>query len=287
MTASSGVLVLERPSSRVVVAAHLGGAIREFQWHAQDVLRPAAGDAVSDPFAMACFPMVPFVNRVAHGRFGFAGRAVQLERNWSEDAHPIHGQGWRASWNVTASDATSATLRFEGGGDDWPWRYASEQSFRLSARGLSIELSLENLSSASMPSMLGLHPYFPQAARARLQAQLPRVWRTDHAALPAQETETPEAWRFEPARPLDAVALDHCFSGWNGHAVLEWPERIITLRAPRCAFLHVYAPRGRDFFCIEPQSGPAGALARDAHEASILAPGERIAIDVHFEVAAR
>jgi aldose 1-epimerase len=287
MTANAGVLVLERRASRLIVLSHLGAAVREFRWRDQDVLRPAPPGASDDPFTMACFPMVPFVNRIAHGRFRFAGRSVQLERNWSEDPHPLHGQGWRASWDVTATTPTSATLRFEGGGDDWPWRYACEQRFRLSVDELSVELSLENLSDSPMPSMLGLHPYFPHAAQARLHAQLPRVWRTNGSALPVQEIDTPRAWRFDPPRAVGAVPLDHCFCGWNGHAVLEWPERIVTVRAPGCAFLHVYAPQGRDFFCIEPQNGAPGALVRNADEASVLAPGARIGIEVRFELAAR
>ncbi len=285
MTADAGVLVLEHRASRLVVASQSGAAIREFKWRDHDILRPAPPGAADDPFETACFAMVPFVNRIAHGRFEFAGRAVQLRRNWSEDPHPIHGQGWRASWDVMAATRSSATLRFEGGGDDWPWRYASEQRFALSADELSIELSLENLSDGPMPSMLGLHPYFPHAAQARLQAHLPRVWLTDRSALPLEEVQTPRPWRFDPPRAVNAVPLDHGFCGWNGHAVLEWPERTVTLHAPACGFLHVYAPRGRDFFCIEPQTGAPGALARNADETSVLAPGERAGIEVRFEVA--
>jgi aldose 1-epimerase len=121
-----------------------------------------------------------------------------------------------------------------------------------------------------MPAMLGLHPYFRQAAQAQLQAQLPRVWLTDQAALPMREERTPAAWSFDPARAIDAVALDNGFSGWNGIATLRWPDRAVTVRAAHCRCLHVYAPTGQDFFCIEPQSAAPGALSRNAGEASAL-----------------
>jgi aldose 1-epimerase len=281
-----GFLALQCDAMRLTLDPWRGGAIREFDWHGKAIFRATATMAGDDPFDMACFPMVPFVNRVAHGRFSFGGHAVQLARNWSEDPHPLHGHGWRAQWQVVARSASSATLRFDGGADEWPWRYRCEQRFQLAANALSIELSIENLSDAPMPAMLGLHPYFGGAARAQLQAQLPAVWLTDQAALPVERTPTPTDWRFDPPRAIHAVALDHCFSGWNGVASLRWPDRTVTVQATHCSYLHVYAPAGRDFFCIEPQSAVAGALSRDKGDATVVAPGGRFAIGVRFVVGA-
>jgi aldose 1-epimerase len=281
-----GFLVLQHETTRLAVDSRRGGAIRAFDWRGKAILRSTAAGAGDDPFDMACFPMAPYVNRVAHGQFSFGRHAVQLARNWSQDPHPLHGQGWRARWTVEAASSSSATLSYEGGADDWPWRYRCEQSFQLLADELSVELRLENLSETTMPAMLGLHPYFSDAAQAQLQAQLPRVWLTDRAALPVKEAQTPPAWRFEPARAIGAVPLDHCFSGWDGIATLRWPDRAVTVSAAHCSCLHIYAPAGRDFFCIEPQSAAPGALSRDAGEATVLAPGGRCAIRVQFAVGA-
>ncbi len=281
-----GFLVLQHETTRLTVDPRRGGAIRAFDWRGKAIFRPTAATAGDDPFEMACFPMVPYVNRVAHGQFSFGRHAVHLARNWSEDPHPIHGQGWRAPWTVEAASGSSATLRFYGGANDWPWRYRCEQRFQLLADQLSVELRIENLSDTAMPAMLGLHPYFREAPQAQLQAQLPRVWLTDRAALPMREQATPAAWSFDPARAIDAVPLDHGFSGWNGAATLRWPDRTVTVRAAHCSCLHVYAPAGRDFFCIEPQSAAPGALSRDTNEARAVAPGEHFAIQVQFAVGA-
>jgi aldose 1-epimerase len=280
MNTNEDVLVLQHEGIRLALAPRLGGSIREFKLHGEDVLRPAPAAAVDDPFQMACFPMVPFVNRVAHGRFAFNGRTVRLPPNWSGDPHPIHGQGWRARWTVGAVSVTAATLSYEGGGDDWPWRYRCEQRFTLASNALSIELSIRNLSTAPMPATLGLHPYFADAARAELFARLPRVWRTDGDALPLEEIATPREWRFDPPRALRTASLDHCLSGWDGTAEISWPERFVSIRALGCGYLHVYAPAGRDFFCVEPQSAAPGALARG--DATVVPPGERFAVAVSF-----
>ena len=171
MKSDEGLVVLQSAATRVVLDPRRGGTIRELKWHGRDVLRPTPAQAGDDPFDTACFPMAPFVNRIAHGRFEFGGRTVQLERNWSEDPHPLHGQGWRKPWHVVSESASGATLRFEGGADEWPWRYRCEQHFHLQPDGLSVELSLENLSDGPMPAMLGLHPYFPDATQARMNAR--------------------------------------------------------------------------------------------------------------------
>src|SRR5215813_9076472 len=83
MKTNEDVLVLQHDGMRLVLAPRLGGSIREFKWRGEDVLRPASAGAGDDPFQMACFPMVPFANRVAHGRFDFDGRTVRLLPNWS------------------------------------------------------------------------------------------------------------------------------------------------------------------------------------------------------------
>ena len=277
-------LILRHQSSQLSLAPQQGGAVRAFEWGGHQVLRPTPVTVGDDPFEMACFPMVPYVNRIAHGRFEFGGRTVRIERNWSADPHPIHGQAWCRPWSITTATPSSAVLSFEGGADEWPWPYRCEQRFVLDEEGLSIELELENLSVTPMPAMLGLHPYFPDPAHASMRARLPRVWRTDANSLLVEPIDTPAKWAFEPRRPVGAANLDHCFANWNGLVVLEWPDRHVTLRAERCSFLQVYTPAGRSFFCIEPQTAPPGALERGAGEAAVLAPGERLSMQMRLSL---
>lgn len=284
MTRSAELLLLQAGDTRLTLDPQRGGAVRAFTWRDKDIFRPTAAHAGDDPLDTACFAMVPFANRVANGRFIFAGRAVRLAPNCPAEPHPLHGKGWRVSWLVAAASRSQAVIRFEGGADEWPWQYRSEQCFRVLENGLSVELSVENLGRTPMPAMLGLHPYYPDAPGAVLEARLPRVWLTDEGALPVQEARTPSAWGFEPPRVIAAVPLDHSFSGWNGSALLRWPGRSLRMRARGCGSLHVYVPPGNDFFCIEPQTAAAGALGRDQQEATVIAPGERCAIRVDFAV---
>jgi aldose 1-epimerase len=275
-------LVLRHEDMQLTLDAALGGAIRDFSWRDRAIFRPTPRSAGTDPFALACFPMVPYANRIAHGRFNFGAHAVHLKRNWGLDPHPLHGQGWRSQWQFFAASASGALLMFEGGADEWPWHYLAEQHLQLSQGALSIRLSIENLAQSPMPVMLGLHPYFCDPDRAQLQARTSRVWLTDNASLPTEEVDTPLEWSFDRARAITAVPLDHCFTHWNGAAVIRWPDLSVHIRATNCHYLHVYAPSGRDFFCVEPLSAAAGALNRN--EATVVLPGARFEIQVSFAV---
>jgi aldose 1-epimerase len=131
-----------------------------------------------------------------------------------------------------------------------------------------------------------MHPYFCDASRALLQAKVPRVWQTNSDSLPTAQIATPSAWSFDTARSISSVPLDHCFADWNGQARIFWPDRSVLLEATNCRFLHVYAPPGQDFFCLEPQSAPAGVLNRSASDVPVVQPGERYTIALRFEVGA-
>ncbi|HEY6452821.1 MAG TPA: aldose 1-epimerase [Steroidobacteraceae bacterium] len=279
-------LVLAHEDTRLTLDAVRGGAVRDFKWRERPIFRPTPRSAAADPFELACFPLVPYANRIASGRFSFGACAVQLKSNWQHDPHPLHGQGWLSPWSVVEAGASSATLMFEGGADEWPWRYRAEQRFRLDRNALSITLAIENLAPSPMPVMLGLHPYFCDAALAKLQARAQHVWLTDEARLPVKQVPTPIEWSFDSARSISAVPLDHCFADWNADAVLIWPDRRVDIHATNCRYLHIYTPPGRDFFCVEPQSAPAGALNRSRDEAAVLQPGERFAMCVDFEIGA-
>jgi aldose 1-epimerase len=277
-------MLLGNADIRLVLDAAHGGAIREFSWRGLAMLRPAVPGADADPLLMACFPLVPYANRIAGGRFEFAGREVRLRRNWDRGPHPLHGQGWRSAWTVESRTDSRATLAFSGGGDDWPWRYRSVQEFELLADGVDVRLGVENLSDSIMPAVLGLHPYFPEAPLATVQARTRTVWLPDAQALPVQEVMTPADWAFDTPRSAARIALDHCFDHWDGAAVVRWPDRTLKISATGARSLHVYTPANAGFFCLEPQTAPAGALNRVTGEFARLAPGERLELGVKFSV---
>lgn len=281
LTLRSGPLGLE-------VLPDVGGAVTRF-WlergdDAVELFRPATARAVEarDPKGMACFPLVPFSNRIRDGRFAFGGRAVSLPPNDPVERYPLHGFGWRAAWRPAAVERAAVTLELAHAPGAWPWAFRAVQHMALARSRLTLTLSLTNESDAAMPAGLGFHPYLPRTAEARLTARVGRVWLTDPDGLPTALVEPPPGSDPGNGLRVDAVALDHCFVGWQGRATVEWPEHRVGLTlagAPPLGCLVVYTPPGRDFFCVEPVSHVTDAFNLAAGGRAdtgmlVLGPGE-------------
>ena len=253
----------------LTLAPGLGGAVLRYgdgdgatgrQW-----LRPALADAlaIQDPYGAAAFPLVPYSNRIRHGRFVFQDRAVTLPPNRPPAPHSIHGHGWQAAWQPVRVDAWQAELAYAHAADAWPWAYRATETIALEPGRVRLELGLTNESDAPMPAGLGWHPYLLRTPRATVTASVRGLWLVDDDVMPTEHVAPPPT--LDPGRGLgvDGAALDNCFTGWDGRAVVEWPEwqagLVVTAEPPlRCLVL--YTPPGRDFFCLEPVSHVTDAI---------------------------
>lgn len=287
------VVTLRAGHCELGVAPDCGGAIAFYRHRAGlDWLRPASAAALaarrSD--AMACFPLVPFSNRVRDGRFAFVGRDVAMARNVPGQAHVEHGHGWQAPWRISAQTRTSMTIVYRHDLGDWPWRYEAQQRFALDNEGLTVDISTVNLSDTPMPIGLGLHPYFPRTARTRLTGNVMQMWATDDEVMPTTLTDVPAELRLARGLAVNSVALDNCFTGWSGSVRVEWPERCAALTMTATAplsFLVVYTPPDEPYFCAEPVSNCTDAFNLAAQGRGdtgmiVLAPGARAAGTVRF-----
>jgi len=259
----------------MTAAPDRGGAILSLTHGDRDILRPTAPDAV-DPLAMACFPLVPYANRIGFGRFDWGGTSYRLACNYPGQQHPLHGTGWLARWDVVAHTDTAITMNLSHvGNDDWPWDFTAEQQLALSPAGLTITLSVRNSGDRTMPVSLGLHPYFARADSLRFSAT--GVWMVDDTLLPVTHAaaDTLGDWMTDGTlRRRDLV--DHCFTGWEGRATIARADGDISLTAQGASSLHVYIPPGEDFFCAEPVTAMPDAVNHDA--ARELSPGEEARI---------
>ncbi len=245
------------------MAPAVGGSITCYRWvdGARTIpwLRPTADAdlATGNADRLACFPLVPFSNRIRAGRFPFRGRAIQLPLNRRPQPHAVHGHGWQAAWNVVERTAGTLAIEYEHPADAWPFAYRALQTFALTEAELRVELAIENRGRETMPVGLGLHPFFPRTPRCRLSARVGAMWATDGAVMPTALVDADPRLGSDDGMPIDETALDNVFAGWHRHATIVWPEHRARLSIDADTpldFLVVYAPSGRDFFCVEPAS---------------------------------
>lgn len=268
----------------VDLAPEAGGSVARFAIEdVGDLLRPASDAALASGTGKdtACYPLVPFSNRIANGHLAFGDEVMPLKTNWPGVRHPMHGDGWAAAWQVLHHERTRAELvhlhERGAGGTGWPFRYRARQTFALDESSLTIGFSIENLEDRAVPAGLGLHPFFVRDADTELACRLSGVWRTDPEVLPLQRLPVPPEWDFSRSRRVEGMGLDHCFDGWDGEATVTWPQRGLRLVLSATeAFRHlvIYVPDGQRYFCVEPVSHANGAVGKTRLAAGATLGGE-------------
>ncbi|GIZ51226.1 aldose 1-epimerase [Noviherbaspirillum aridicola] len=287
------ILTIESPQQKLEVAPGLGAAVTAWNWRGDGGEMPLFRTwdrAGADRYSFACFPLVPWTNRITRGGFDHDGRFHPIQPNREGEPYPIHGDGWLQPWEVSERREDFIKLALESkhfAGN--PYHYRSTQSFLLLPDGLQIDLTVTHLGEASLPYGLGLHPYFVRNAQTLFSAHAEGVWLSGADAIPTRHvTRLPAGWDYETPAPLDGDMIDNCFTGWNGKALIDYPDRgiAITMIMPDCnGFSLLYRPPGRDFFCFEPVTHPIDAFHMpDQPGLTVLGHGESFALRAKFLV---
>ena len=270
-----------------------GGGIVRFARGEQILMCPA-------PAAphLACFAMLPFCSRIDNGRFCYGQYEVTLAPNFPPEPHAIHGFGWQGLWQLKAQDHHACVLAYEHDSaasimTGWPWMFRATQRLILSESGLSVTLTVENLSDDVMPAGMGLHPHFPFASDMRVSmAATDRVVMTDDMLPATKKLDDHGVVNPLADRPWLHSGLDDVFAYRSGGALIVWPDQPWSLSVePDPEFPHwiVYTPRDSEFICIEPISHLPNAVNTDpikapfAGDIKALAPGQSWATTTVFE----
>jgi aldose 1-epimerase len=293
-----GTIDIDANHLRLTLDPGTGGAIARLEYQGIPLLRP-----VSDPRlaaqhgrAVAAYPLLPYANRIAGGRFTWAGETHQLDLNFGDHPNSIHGNAWMRSWSVEnwGTDHAKLSLTHTPPNDpvtEWPFRYRATMDFHVTDTTVDIHMALENTDTKPWPAGLGLHPYIARAPSTTLQFDADTVWRNGPDGLPLERIAVVSPWDFTSGKPLDDTLIDECYAGWSGGATIAWPDSGMSLRLEAdlpLDHLQLYTPPGRDFFGLEPVSNMPNAINRMADTADeglrVLAPGETLAAFVRFVI---
>lgn len=258
MTATSSPHVVELQSGelRLALRPDLGGCVAGFWLAGVPVLRSSEPVDLKASRPSGCYPLVPYSNRLAYRRFTWQGRDHTTQPNFDDNPHSVHGVAWLRKWEVASSSADCAVLRYVHVPDaHWPFAFEVTQTFTLAAGALEVQFDFVNTAPEAQPVGLGWHPYFPKREHSRLHIEVTERWESD----PATQLPT----HTVPQPGIDAgirqLNFDNCFQGWTGAARIEDEALSIRLTSP-VAYLVVFTPQTKDYYCVEPVSHVSDAI---------------------------
>ena len=301
MKADHDIAWLDAHGQRLALVPRLGGGVAAWQvlrdGRAHELFRRWDGCS-DDRYTLSSFAMVPWSNRISRGGFEQDGRVHAVAPNRVGEPYPIHGDGWLQPWTLQRQDDGAATMRLVSSGFGGnPYRYEALQEFRLVDGGLDQAVTVTHRGPDPLPYGLGLHPWFPRTPRTRLQASVDGVWLCGRDPIPTQHTaRLPAGWDLNGGASMHGEPIDNAYTGWDGHARLEWPERALSLhlrmlplqmpggeRPPQYCLL--YRPPTGDAFCFEPITQPIDAFHLDGRPGLVvLAPGQMLSLRVQWRV---
>lgn len=281
------MIELRAGPARIEVLPEFGGRIHQL-WLSIDgreepllasPMDPA--DYADRPLSGGCYPMAPWPNRIAGGRFQWAGREFRLPANDGPNA--LHGLAFDRPWEVVARVGRVLEMRCDFG-QAWPWDGYAWQRIELSAAGLLVKAEVRSRHEA-FPAGIGVHPWFRRSiagggdASVRVPASLRYVL---EGQIPTGEL-VPPSGEFDLSVPTlpGSRALDDCFTGLDGPIAIDWGPVRLDLTV-ECRQPHVMVHSTADAFCVEPQTCAPDAFnlrARvDGTGFATVEPGRAVAL---------
>ncbi|MCX5568909.1 aldose 1-epimerase [Kaistia nematophila] len=278
----------------LVLAPEIGGSIAAFRKGGIDVMRALTPEraAKGDVLGVASFPMLPYANRIDGNRFTFEGVTYRFEANNGAERFNVHGTGWHSAWEAERLSDTTVEMTLERRVAGEPYQYRATQRFELSAEGLTLSTTLENIGPVRMPFGFGHHPWFDRDADVELTFAARNFWLEAPDGVAGSRITTPPELDFSNGAGLPPHWRNNDYSGWDGRATLRFPKRGVTLvieADPIFENLMLYADPKQSFFCLEPQTNvPCAANKFETGEEGlglvVLAPGEGMDGVVRFGV---
>ncbi len=195
-----------------------------------------------------------------------------------------HGFARDLPWSIAPLvDGQGVVLRLEDGPESrphFPFAFAIDLELRLQPSALAITARITNrgeVGTAALPFSLGLHPYIDVADLSRVRLEGLPADCFDHLTM-APAATTDQLSRLEQG-------VDFLCTG-------QGPVRLVDPAGSRVVSLHPAAPMDlvvvwsdppRPMLCLEPWSGPRGALSTG--ERRLLVPaGESLELGCRYSV---
>ena len=197
-----------------------------------------------------------------------------------------HGFGRTSPWEVTHQSTTeneaSLTLTLKSNEATravYPFEFVLEYTYVMKGNVLKLQQRHTNLSEVPMPFSTGIHPYFAVQDKARLDIDIP--------STQYQIKSNPECHSFEGSFDFSQEEIDFAFvdlTGTTSSVIDRTTDRKLTLEFDDYySTLVFWAVAGKDFYCLEPWTGPRNAINTGNHLITV-APGETVETHITMTV---
>ena len=270
------------------VLTEIGAALRVLACGSRAVVDGFAEERMCSGFRG--LPLLPWPNRIADGRYTFAGVEHQLPISRVAENNAIHGltlwQPWRLARRETSRVALALDLAPQPG---YPFALSLEVEYALGASGLEVTTRATNRGETDLPFGAGFHPYLlPRATldAARLRVPASAYLVPDERGLPKDErTVAGTPFDFRDGDAIGDRRLDHCLGPLGtGDAAAELVlDDLVVWIDRRFHWVQLYSgdklPIGerRRSLAIEPMTCPPNAF-RTGRDLIVLHPGDDVTL---------
>jgi aldose 1-epimerase len=212
----SGQQVEIRFGGQRATVVEVGGGLREFEVDGWPVVD---GYDVSLPASWGRGQLLlPWPNRIPEGQYPLDGEVQQLPLNEPQHSVAIHGLTRWSGWQLdqpAADRVTAEHVLFPQPG--YPCALHCRADYRLGPDGLTVEMSLTNMSDRPAPVGMGAHPYLQggadgvDGADLRIPARTRLI--TDDRGIPTDRTTVDGTDRdFRELRRIGTAVIDAPFT---------------------------------------------------------------------------
>ncbi|MBO1351200.1 MAG: aldose epimerase [Hormoscilla sp. GUM202] len=249
------ILSDETAMSRLEVVPERGGIVTRWQLQGQEIFYlDSERFTQPDLSVRGGIPILfPICGNLADNRYIHLGKEYTLKQ---------HGFARELPWEITdrvTNDLASLTVELNSNDrtrEVYPFDFNVQFTYQLKGDTLEIKQRYENRSTSPMPFSTGFHPYFLVYDKSKLAVEIP--------GDRYQEKGSQELHHFDGVFDFNQDEIDVAFRNLTSKSArvtdksrqlqltVTWDDNYSTLV--------FWTVKGKDFYCLEPWTGPRNAL---------------------------
>ena len=269
----SGTSWVLRGGGYEATVVSVGGGLRSLTKDGRDVLLGYGED--EQCHAGIGQLLIPWPNRIADGRYTFAGAEQQLALTEVPRRNASHGLTRWSEWARSGDDTFTHRLHGRPG---YPHQLDLEATYRLDETGVTVTVTATNIGAGDAPYGFGAHPYLTVGRRideCELTFRAAQRLEVDPDRLLPRELVDAGS---NDLRPIGDVSIDNAFTGldtpWT--VTLTDPDsgRSTSLSSDT-PWLQLYTAEALDRagLAVEPMTCPPNAFVTGT-DLVVLRPGD-------------